>query len=137
MERDDTSGVSVERQISLASSPDEIWHFVAEGEALSDWMGGEVHIDPKPGGEITLETAGADPVWGTVEEVVPCRRLQWSWRTDDGLPTMVEIELEETASNATTLIVRETLLPWHISGPGIGLGVPEARATRFDVLAAA
>ena len=53
--------------------------------------------------------------WGTVEEVIPAERLQWSWRTDEGLPTLVEIELAPT-DTGTTLTVRETLLPWTVGG---------------------
>jgi hypothetical protein len=54
---------------------------------------------------------------------VPGRRLQWSWRTDDGLPTQVEIELEP-AEDGSALTVRETLLPWTITGPPPQWGGP-------------
>jgi uncharacterized protein YndB with AHSA1/START domain len=67
-------------------------------------------------------------VWGTIEEVLPGRRLQWSWRTDDGLPTQVEIELEPT-DGGTALTVRETLLPWRTTGlPPRWIDPPYSRA---------
>jgi uncharacterized protein YndB with AHSA1/START domain len=74
-----------------------------------------VEIDARSGGSITMNPEDGPEIWGTIEEVVPGRRLQWSWRTDDGLPTQVEIELEPV-DDGTALTVRETLLPWTITG---------------------
>jgi uncharacterized protein YndB with AHSA1/START domain len=113
---EDTSGVAVERKIELCVGADEVWPFLTGGEYLSIWMEGVVEIDPRPGGGITLNREGMAPVWGTVEEVKERHRIQWSWRTDDGLPTLVEIELQPSEAG-TSLTVRETLLPWQVSGP--------------------
>jgi uncharacterized protein YndB with AHSA1/START domain len=107
--------VSVERSIRLPAEPDTIWEHLTDGDLLGEWMEGDVDIDARPGGTITLTPDGGEVVWGTVEDVVPGRRLQWSWRTDEGLPTQVEIELEPS-DGETALTVRETLLPWTTSG---------------------
>lgn len=110
------SGVSVERSVELGSPPDEVWRHIIDGRLLSEWMGGEVQITMRPGRSITLDPPRGERVWGTIEEVVDERRVQWSWRTDDGLPTLVEIELAPTGLR-TILTVRETLLPWRVTGP--------------------
>lgn len=107
--------IAVERSITLPTAPDAVWEHLTDGNLLGDWMEGDVEIDPRPGGSITMTPDDGPVVWGTVEEIVPGRRLQWSWRTDDGLPTQVEIELEPT-DDGTALTVRETLLPWRTTG---------------------
>jgi uncharacterized protein YndB with AHSA1/START domain len=107
--------LAVERHLTLPAEPSLVWEHLTDGDLVADWMGGDVAIDPRPGGEITMSPEDGPRVWGTVEEVVPGRRLQWSWRTDDGLPTQVEIDLEPT-EDGTAMTVRETLLPWTITG---------------------
>jgi len=108
--------VAVERSITLPANPDSVWEHLTDGHLLGDWMGDPIEIEPRPGGSITMTPDDGPLVWGTVEEVEPGRRLQWSWRTDDGLPTQVEIDLEPADDGMTSLTVRETLLPWRITG---------------------
>lgn len=107
--------ITVERTVTLPADPPTVWEHLTDGELVGDWLEGQVQIEPRPGGDITMTPLEGPTVWGTVEEVVPGRRLQWSWRTDDGLPTQVEIELTPT-EDGTILIVKETLLPWTITG---------------------
>jgi uncharacterized protein YndB with AHSA1/START domain len=107
--------ISVERTTTLIAEPEMIWEHLTDGLLVGEWMEGEVELDPRPGGAITLTPEQGPSVWGTMEEVVPGRRLQWSWRTDEGLPTQVEIELAPT-EKGTAITVRETLLPWRITG---------------------
>ncbi len=107
--------ISVERKVTLLADPDLVWQHLTEGDLVADWMGEDVEIELRPGGSIVMTPDEGHRVWGTIEEIVPGRRLQWSWRTDDGLPTQVEIDLEP-AEDGTALTVRETLLPWTITG---------------------
>jgi uncharacterized protein YndB with AHSA1/START domain len=104
--------VAVERSVELAADRAVVWDHVTNGDMLSRWMDGDVSIDPRVGGSITMRRPGDSDVWGVVEHVDPGRGLQWCWRTDDGLPTMVEITLEP-AEDGMRLTVRETLLPWR------------------------
>ena len=105
------TGPQVERDIEIEKSPGDVWSYLIEDDLISTWMGGEVEFQPRVGGAIEM-----GPIWGTIEELDAPHRIQWSWRTDDGLPSLVEIELEPIESG-TRLTVRETLLPWTISGP--------------------
>lgn len=107
--------IAVERKVTLPADPDRVWAHLTEGDLVADWMGGDVEIELRPGGSITMAPDDKPKVWGTVEEIVPGRRIQWSWRTDDGMPTQVEIDLEPS-EDGTALTVRETLLPWTITG---------------------
>jgi len=121
--------ITVERTITLPADPNTVWERLTDENLVGDWMEGDVSIEARPGGAITMTPEAGAPVWGTVEEVVPGRRLQWSWRTDDGLPTQVEIELEQVETG-TILTVRETLLPWTITGlPPQWGGSPFSRAS--------
>lgn len=114
---EELAGVTVERSVDLPSPPETIWDHLVDGELLGEWMGGRVEITPRPGGPITLTPDDGAEVWGTVEEVVPGRRLQWSWRSDEGMPSQVEIELTPR-EDGSEMTVRETLLPWRVSGLG-------------------
>lgn len=117
---DDLAGdASVERTTELAAPPEEVWDFIVDGDLLSTWMGSPVEIEPEIGGRIEMVPSGGPTIWGTVEDVDPGHRIQWSWRSDDGMPALVEIELDPTETG-TRLTVRETLLPWQVSGPDHG-----------------
>lgn len=122
--------VAVERSVDLGADPATTWDHLVDGDLLSEWMAAPVSIDPRPGGRIEMAPESGPVTWGTVEEVVPAERLQWSWRTDDGLPTLVEIELAPNEVG-TTLTVRETLLPWTVGG----LPPLEARLGSFSLAA--
>ena len=87
---EELAGVTVERSVELPTQADEVWEHLVDGVLLGEWMGGRVEIDARPGGPITLSPKTGREVWGTVEEVVPGRRIQWSWRSDEGLPSLVE-----------------------------------------------
>ena len=129
--------VTVERSIWLPASPETVWAHLTEGDLVTDWMGGETRLDPKPGGTIRLEPDDGAVVWGTVEVVEPGRRLQWSWRTDDGLPTEVEIAIE-SEGEGSRVTVTETLLPWRIGGlPPQTFGYPPVSEASSTLLAAA
>jgi len=106
------SNIAIERDVILAASPERVWEHLTDGELVSRWMGGSVTLDVRVGGSIRMTSPAGPDVWGTIEEVVDGRRLQWSWRTDDGLPALVEMELEPEKTG-TRLTVRESLLPWQ------------------------
>ena len=127
-ERDDGM-VSVDREILVPASSQRVWESLTDASLLSIWMGDEVEIDPRVGGSVTLTPDSGERVWGTVEEVIENRRIQWSWRTDHGLPSLIEFELAPGADDSETIVtVRETLLPWRISGPGGSTDWPQASA---------
>jgi uncharacterized protein YndB with AHSA1/START domain len=116
MSSDPHGEVAIEREVELMATPEQIWERITDSSMISEWMGGDVEIEPRPGGRITFIPEAGPDVWGTVEEVVQHKRIQWSWRTDEGQPSLIEFELSP-AAGGTRVVVRETLLPWRISGP--------------------
>lgn len=130
--------VAIERSVEVAANPEEVWQRITDSTLISDWMEGEVSIDPVLGGRITFLTVGGPEVWGTVEEVIVNERIQWSWRSDEGMPSLIEFELTPGADGESTLVtVRETLLPWRISGPNGFIEWPEASLKGFTGVNAA
>jgi len=113
---------SVERDVALPVEPDEAWEAVSDPERLGDWLGGDVEMDPVPGGEFRIRFDGEDGEEGAersddagervgfVEEIDHGeRRLSFWWRRpDDELATRVQIELEETTDEGTVVRVIET-----------------------------
>lgn len=103
----------IERSVWLPTSLDRVWEHLTEGDLLELWFGGAATISPRPGGRIELD-AGDGPIrWGTVEEVVDHTRIQWSWRTGDGDPSLVVIELD-SEDDGVRLVVTETLLEYRM-----------------------
>lgn len=136
MSHEPNGEVTIERDVELMATPEQIWERITDSSMISEWMGGDVEIEPRPGGRITFSPEGGPGVWGTVEEVVVHERIQWSWRTDEGRPSLIEFELSP-AEDGTTVIVRETLLPWRISGPDGFTEWPEASVRSYSALNAA
>jgi uncharacterized protein YndB with AHSA1/START domain len=114
MQEDRFEDISVERSIDIDAGPEQVWSHLTDGDLLSTWMGFPLSIDPRHGGAIAMAGPGAAETFGVVEEFIPNQRLQWAWRTEDGLPALVEIELAPV-DQGTRLTVRETLLPWQVT----------------------
>ena len=136
MSNEPNGEIAIEREAELMATPEQIWERITDSSMISEWMGGDVEIEPRPGGRITFSPEAGPEVWGTVEEVVEHERIQWSWRTDEGQPSLIEFELSP-ADDGTIVIVRETLLPWRISGPDGFTEWPEASSRSYSALNAA
>jgi uncharacterized protein YndB with AHSA1/START domain len=125
---------SVERDVLVPAGPDEAWQAVADPERLGDWLGGEIELDPVPGGEFHISFEDGEERSGFVEELDPdAHRFAFWWRRpDDELATRVEISLDE-AEDGTLVRVLETspLATLDLVGiplPSRGTGGPTALA---------
>jgi uncharacterized protein YndB with AHSA1/START domain len=100
---------SVERALPVPAEPDEAWEAVSDPERLGDWLGGDVELDPVPGGDFHVRFDDGEERTGFVEEVDPdAHRFAFWWRRpDDELATRVEISLDET-EDGTLVRVLET-----------------------------
>jgi uncharacterized protein YndB with AHSA1/START domain len=88
----------VEREVFIAASPETVFGFLIDPGLMARWIGEQHELDPHPGGifRVALREAVAS---GTYEEIVPYRRVAftWGWEGRDDLPpgrSLVEIELE-------------------------------------------
>ena len=84
----------------IAASPATVFSFFADIERWTSWQGVDGEVDLRPGGAFRVRMPGAQVASGRVVEVVPERRLvfTWGWEGEASpLPpgsTTVVIELE-------------------------------------------
>ncbi|HET7488466.1 MAG TPA: SRPBCC family protein [Acidimicrobiales bacterium] len=101
----------ITRTIDLDADLAEVWRALTDPALLASWLGDEVDLEVRPGGEGTV-VDGGERRRARVDEVDPDRRLALSWWPEDrsGPASTVELELEPTAVG-TRLVVTETLAP--------------------------
>ena len=95
--------MEVQRKVLLTATPEEIWSALTDPERLEEWFANDVELELEPGGEGIFRWGNGDERRAVVEEVVPKRRLAFSW--DE---SRVEIELVEV-DGGTRVLVTETL----------------------------
>ena len=74
----------VSRSVELDAPVEEVWAAVTEAGALGAWLDGEVEIEPRPGGRVSLTEPDGAVSRGTVETVDPERELVFRWWSDEG-----------------------------------------------------
>jgi uncharacterized protein YndB with AHSA1/START domain len=119
----------VERETVVPGTPQEAWRAMLE----SDWLGEDVRIEPRPGGQVTPggdETGGRR---GFVEDAEPSRRLVFWWGLEGEDATRVEIELEPVEDGTRVRVVESrplAVLDAYGSdlGSAIGARGPQALA---------
>jgi len=96
------------KEIYIEAHPDLVFSFLSEHDKFLRWMGLVLEIDPRPGGIFRLDPNGREVIRGEFLEVIPPRRIVFSWGWEAGgmaVPagsTRVEIEL--TAQGEGTLL---------------------------------
>ena len=89
----------VEKRLFIDAPPARVYELLTDASLLVSWMAPVANVDPTAGGEITWTHASGDTVVGTFLELVPSRRVVFSYgwdRADIGIPpgsTTVEINL--------------------------------------------
>ncbi len=89
----------VERELFIDAPPAVVYELLTDPTRFVEWMAPTARLDPKPGGEVTWIHANGDRVVGTFVELVPDRRIVFTfgWDRDDvGIPpgsTTVTIDL--------------------------------------------
>ena len=69
---------AVRRSVVLPVPVGVVWAALTEAESLSAWLGGDVELDPFPGGQIVLEEDGGLRR-GVIADVEPLRHLEIRW----------------------------------------------------------
>jgi uncharacterized protein YndB with AHSA1/START domain len=78
----------IDREIRVRARPETVFSFWTDPSKMARWMGREVRLDPRPGGELRIDYNGSDIARGALVEVDPPRRivLTWGWEAP-GDPT--------------------------------------------------
>ncbi len=104
---------AVERTVWLPAAIDAVWRHLTDGSLAGTWFGGAFDIDARPGGRVSFDVGSGPLRWGTVEVIEAGACLQWSWRTDDGEPSLVVFRLQPH-EDGTLLTIREVLLHYRM-----------------------
>lgn len=68
----------VQRSVVLPAPVEKVWAALTEARPLSAWLGGDVEIDPCPGGQITIREDGRLRR-GVIVHLEPLRHLEIRW----------------------------------------------------------
>jgi uncharacterized protein YndB with AHSA1/START domain len=85
---------------SIAASPETVFSFFADVERWLLWQGVGGEVDAQPGGSFRIRMPGGQVASGVFVEVVPHRRLVYTWGWEGDAPplapgsTTVVVELE-------------------------------------------
>jgi uncharacterized protein YndB with AHSA1/START domain len=89
----------VEQRIFIKAPPAHVYQLLTDAELLTTWMAPIAAADARPGGRISWTHANGDSVIGAFVELVPARRIVFTYgwdRPDVGIApgsTIVEIDL--------------------------------------------
>lgn len=91
------------KEVFIEAPPSVVFQFLTDPQKMIRWMGIRAEIDPRPGGLYWLDPNGRDVIRGEYKEVIPERRVvfTWGWENpSEGIAavpsgsTRVEIDLE-------------------------------------------
>jgi uncharacterized protein YndB with AHSA1/START domain len=77
----------IERELRIAARPEIVFSFWTDPARMTKWMGRDVRLDPRPGGEFRIDYNGSDVARGIFVEVdAPARLvLTWGWEAEGDL----------------------------------------------------
>jgi uncharacterized protein YndB with AHSA1/START domain len=70
--------VDVRRSVVLPASVEAVWAALTDADHLSAWLGGDVDLDPFPGGQIAVREDGRVRR-GVIVDLEPFRHLEIRW----------------------------------------------------------
>ncbi len=70
-------------EVRIAARPETIFPFFTDPARMVRWKGVSVELDPRPGGIYRCNVTGGDVARGTYVEVVPNKRVVFTWGWED------------------------------------------------------
>ncbi len=101
----------------VAAPLEEVFRWFVEPELLVRWIGIDAHLEPQPGGQFRFEIAEGEWCSGRYLEVVPGRRVVFTWGWDSGaIPvppgsSTVTVDLLEHTEGTLVRLVHSDLAP--------------------------
>jgi uncharacterized protein YndB with AHSA1/START domain len=122
-----TETMAIERELTIAASPETVWDLLVDPEKASRWMGLQSWSEPKPGGLYRVEVIPGNIARGEYVELDRPNRLvfTWGWEGDDNpvAPGSTTIEFTLTADgDGTHVHFVHSGLPSAESGASHGHG---------------
>jgi uncharacterized protein YndB with AHSA1/START domain len=90
----------IEKEIYIEAPPEVVYGFLTEAAKMTQWIGTDVELDPRPGGVFRVVPNLVDVIRGEFLEAVPYSKVSFTWGFEgdgQGVPpgsTVVEITLE-------------------------------------------
>jgi uncharacterized protein YndB with AHSA1/START domain len=103
-----TEGISVEREIAIAASPETVWELLTDAQEAVKWMGQSAELDVRPGGTYRVDVIPGNVARGEFVEIDPPHRLVYTWGWEEGVspvsPGTSTVEFELTPDGEGTLL---------------------------------
>jgi uncharacterized protein YndB with AHSA1/START domain len=104
-----TEGISVERELAIAASPETVWELLTNEDEAIKWMGQSATFDLRPGGIYRVEVIPGNTARGEFVEIDPPHRLVFTWGWEPGSQSPVAsgsstLEFELTPHGEGTLL---------------------------------
>jgi len=74
-----TETTSLEREITIAASPETVWQFLVDPGKATLWMGERATFDARPGGAWSIDVIAGATASGEFVELDPPHRLVYTW----------------------------------------------------------
>lgn len=106
--------ITMERHV--AAAPAVVYSYLVESSKWVRWQGVDAELDAQPGGVFSVTMPNGARVRGEFVELVPDRRVvfSWGWVDHDGLPpgsSTVEIELVPDGAGTVVRLTHRGLPP--------------------------
>ena len=105
-----TETTTVEREISIAASPETVWEFLVDPDKATRWMGSAATLDPRPGGEYRVQVLSGNVASGQFVELDRPNKLvfTWGWDGNENVPpgsSTIEVELADEGEGTSVRFV--------------------------------
>ena len=118
----------IERTVSVAASPEQVWTALTTEEGMSAWFGDIAVIDLKPGGEAVFGWSDEGQSFhAVIEAVEPHTRFAFRWAAEadmsveDGPSTLVEFLIDSDENGTRVTVVEsgfgsfpDAIRGWHL-----------------------
>jgi uncharacterized protein YndB with AHSA1/START domain len=105
----------INKTVFIDATPESVYRLLIDAESIMQWMAPAARSDPRPGGELTWTHQAGDSVVGQFIELVPGRRVVFSFGWDrpdvevaEG-STVVEIDLQPQSGGTVLRLVHRGL----------------------------
>jgi uncharacterized protein YndB with AHSA1/START domain len=104
-------------EVVVPAAPDEVFRWFVEPDLLVRWIGIRAALEPRPGGGFRFEIAAGEWCTGSYVEVVPGRRVVFTWGWESGaIPvppgsSTVEVDLLAHHEGTRVRLVHRDLAP--------------------------
>ena len=116
----------IEREMRIEARPETVFGFWTDPAKMARWMGREIRLDPRPGGELRIDYNGEDVASGRFVELdVPFRIVfTWGWEAPgDATPpgsSTVEVDFVPDGTGTIVRLRHSGLATEAVEGHAVG-----------------